>query len=465
MLKKSLIFFALLFAFFNPSFSQLQPSLKFNITVGNEPVGVFYDDTTHIFHIFCKGTDKNFNGVFEPDSGDVKPTWWTVSFDNTFNPTIKQVYEFEFGSIQFPFRPAFAQNERKIYLNHLGIIQAYSLDSFTPIEDESYSFFASGIDYKNKKLFVTKSSLSNQIDTLIILNTLTKSILNQFPIGINAQQTLALETNEPNKNILATLNIGTWGSDSSNIIYGLYDNNNLTSLNQIYIGNTGNHISTFGNKYLIATSMFSNKIFIIDISNNSVKIANSQTSPWGGPSFSKIVKFFDNENNSQMLNYLATVNYDGFIEFWLIDNVTKEIIDNSHTSFEIDGKGEAFDYSYSDISGKISTNLLIANSVKADYSSNNTLTFMQFSNVTTVENNNVLNFEIYPNPAKNYLNINIPNSLFDFKIIDRLGNEVIKETNILSKSQIDLTKLNSGVYFLLVSSGNNKYFEKIEIIK
>lgn len=466
MFKKSIIYSIFLFSFFFTTYSQPQPSVKFNISVGNEPVGVFYDDTTHLFHIICKGTDKNFNGIFEPDSGDVRPSWWTVSIDDKMIPTVQKVLDFEFGSIQFPFRPAFVQNERKIFINHLNKIQAYSLDLFTPIENEDYNYFATGLDYFNKNLVITKSSLSNQQDTLIILNTLTKTITYQRSIGINAQQTLMLGTDAPNKFTLATLNIGPWNSDSSNVVYGYYENSTVSNLNEINIGNTGNHISTFGNRFLVATAMFSNNIYIIDLINNSVKIANSQSSPWGGPSFSKIINFNTNEENSKQLNYLVSVNYDGFLELWQIDNVTKEIISDTHNSIQIDGKGEAFDYFYSDFSGKTTVNILVANSLKSDYSPNNTLTFMQFENTTSLVNNvNDKIVEIYPNPVTNKININFKNMQFSYKIYNSFGLEVASENNLFSLTQLDLTSLNTGIYIIEIISGKKCYFEKFELLK
>lgn len=62
---------------------------------------------------------------------------------------------------------------------------------------------------------------------------------------------------------------------------------------------------------------------------------------------------------------------------------------------------------------------------------------------------------VYPNPAQNELNISLDYSGndFGFKIVDILGNVVYNETKV-SSGKIDLSHLNSGVYFYsLVKEG------------
>lgn len=82
--------------------------------------------------------------------------------------------------------------------------------------------------------------------------------------------------------------------------------------------------------------------------------------------------------------------------------------------------------------------------------------FQEIVNVSKL-NNNI--FQIYPNPAKNMLNINlqrIPNSI---KIIDTSGKCNKVYYNLNTKNSLDISNLKSGIYFVEIN------FKKETIIK
>ena len=77
------------------------------------------------------------------------------------------------------------------------------------------------------------------------------------------------------------------------------------------------------------------------------------------------------------------------------------------------------------------------------------------------EINNKTSINIYPNPAKDYINIDLNNEIKGkITIVNQLG-QVVKEMNIDGKEiTIDVEDLTSGVYFINVSNQKMKFLKK-----
>ncbi len=469
-MKHFFLLFFCLFIFHNFSLkANYNYTDKKSYNVGNEPVAVFYDSVSAIFHIFCKGTDKNFNGIFEPDSGDVKPSWWTLKEASNGDIEVKKVYDFDFASIPFPFRPAFNSAERIIYINHINYIQGYSLDNYTPINQEHFGFTASGLDYQNGELIITKSSQSNSIDTVILFNPKTQNIIVKYPVGINSQQSLGFDTYSPDKIGLAVLNVGPFGSDSSNVQFDNFDENSYPQFDVVGIGNTGNHISMFGNNYIVATSMFSGTINLINMLKKSFTPIYSKSNTWNGPSFSKLIKmnYVDFDGSLQSTNYLISVNYDAKMEMWLIDDLNKNDFSNEYSSIDIDGKGESFDYSFSNNEGSYySSNFVVAPSLKTDYTPNNTINYIKFVTLVSVDKKQkASDVQIFPNPAKNFITIKTDYDNFNIKIYNNLGNCLLSTKSYNNLSNIDLSNIKDGIYYVEISNSSHRNYNKLIIAK
>ena len=74
---------------------------------------------------------------------------------------------------------------------------------------------------------------------------------------------------------------------------------------------------------------------------------------------------------------------------------------------------------------------------------------------------NELAIYIYPNPSIGLLNIKLPvdSKNYFYTIYDILGKEVTKPRKV--ENQIDLTTINSGIYFIKVTKGNQNTVFKI----
>lgn len=72
-------------------------------------------------------------------------------------------------------------------------------------------------------------------------------------------------------------------------------------------------------------------------------------------------------------------------------------------------------------------------------------------------------FDVYPNPAKDFITINLLASGSDeIKVYDILGNEVLSQ-NVYSGDRIDVSSLPKGIY-ILRSTGNLNYSKTIQKI-
>ncbi|NOG56327.1 MAG: PKD domain-containing protein [Bacteroidetes bacterium] len=83
------------------------------------------------------------------------------------------------------------------------------------------------------------------------------------------------------------------------------------------------------------------------------------------------------------------------------------------------------------------------------------------------ENVTLETLSIYPNPATNQISIDLRNSSerVEIQIVDISGKEVVSKhrTNSGSVETIDISKLNSGFYFMILNDGNKRRVEKIVV--
>jgi hypothetical protein len=82
--------------------------------------------------------------------------------------------------------------------------------------------------------------------------------------------------------------------------------------------------------------------------------------------------------------------------------------------------------------------------------------------------NTTLDVTVYPNPAKNYIDINLntPVANADIALLNTTGQKVRVQSMKGNKtSRLDITGLPSGIYFCIVSSGTLRHTQTVSIIK
>lgn len=71
-------------------------------------------------------------------------------------------------------------------------------------------------------------------------------------------------------------------------------------------------------------------------------------------------------------------------------------------------------------------------------------------------------FTIYPLPANDILNINSMNNIYQYYSITDINGKIVKQRNKFS-SQINISSLNNGIYFLILENNNEKIYKKFVV--
>ncbi len=431
--------------------SILSSNLEFlnSVEVGNEPVAIFKDMTTSTFHIFCKGTDKNFNGVFEADSGDIAGSWWILNFNNLQSLNAEKVADLPFGKISFAgFKPAFVESERKVFVNYTDGIQAYSLDTYQEIGEKIEISGAVSLEYISNHLIISKSSSMNQTDTIIVLNTNNNQVLSTYPVGKNLKQGSFYLPEDNKKRGIVAISTGAFGSDSSEIHFAEFNHFAQPKFTSKIVGNTVNSLDLFNNLYATITVMMSHKVMVFNVNNtDSVAEINTPTTGWNGPAYA----VFDGSE-------IITVAYDGKIYLYSDNPDNTEFDFTLSSEAELSGKGQYFNIAQIDEEKEL---IAVATPLKNDYSANNKVDLIIKNNKISSVSSNIDNhlFSLLNNTIL-FDNSKIINN---FALIDLNGNTLYKTNSPIN--QYDLSHLSSGIYFISFTNNEKIYFEKINLIK
>ncbi len=114
------------------------------IMTDDSPSYIWADQSRNHIHVFTAGVDRDFNGAFDPDSGDVAPRWFVI--DGTSEMVIDSV---TFGGFfnSFPIRPSVDPRGRRVFLPQLGRITMYDLDTRLLLKDTVVEANASAVSY------------------------------------------------------------------------------------------------------------------------------------------------------------------------------------------------------------------------------------------------------------------------------------------------------------------------------
>lgn len=106
----------------------------------------------------------------------------------------------------------------------------------------------------------------------------------------------------------------------------------------------------------------------------------------------------------------------------------------------------------------------------------NTVTIVQdvaINQIITITNDNLLDVteiqkaitKIYPNPTKNVLHIQSEEIITSIRVYNILGQELITQLGEVLKVDVDVSELQSGVYFVKTTLLDNRVFETYQFIK
>lgn len=90
---------------------------------------------------------------------------------------------------------------------------------------------------------------------------------------------------------------------------------------------------------------------------------------------------------------------------------------------------------------------------------------MIYKDDSSVEDAKTVAMDIYPNPAKDNVNIKSEENILDITVIDLAGRTVITTKENTKNVQLNTNKLSAGVYFVKIKTAKNEVIKKIEIAK
>ena len=82
--------------------------------------------------------------------------------------------------------------------------------------------------------------------------------------------------------------------------------------------------------------------------------------------------------------------------------------------------------------------------------------------ITSMNENSIINFSIYPNPNNGYLIINSPTKT-EITIVNALGQQILKQTIQIGENKVDLFEQAKGVYFIILTADSEKH--PIKVVK
>lgn len=94
------------------------------IITDRAPAFLFAEPGSGHMHVLTAGVDRNFNGVFEPDSGDAAPRWMVI--DVATERVIDSVTFTGFFN-SFPLRPGVDLKNHRLFLPQLGRVRCFDI--------------------------------------------------------------------------------------------------------------------------------------------------------------------------------------------------------------------------------------------------------------------------------------------------------------------------------------------------
>lgn len=434
--------------------------------VGKEPVDVFYNGNLNL-HIFCKGYDANFNGVYEEELGDEKPSWWSIAYPVVGGVQAEpsgipyKILDFEFGSFKAPMLPmniARDINNEMFYIPLNGQIKAFDYYSSEEIPEKSIYIDANSAYWDGHHLIVTEPTYTGT-DYVKIMSPGNDTPLMTIEAGENVVEAIDFDMPDGKKGIIIG-NVGNFAEpNASTIQYGTFNHKEQPELTTYNIGSTLNDIDMEGD-IIAMTLNGSHTIKVIDINEGPEKMKTFSTGTygWDGPRDVKVYYEYDKY-------YIYFTTYAGDIR--TIDLETGVLTEIQASV----GKTEGLDV-FESYTHNIPA-MIVANISKPDYSSNNIVTIYNYnpSSVIEYKNKTISNIKLYPNPAVDNINIETDKMLPGvslLEIFDISGNKLVQtEINSLYNNNIDLRSYNlsSGYYMIRIINNNEIYSMPLEIKK
>lgn len=416
---------------------QLSAQIRSDYTIktGARPAFIHYSDNAG-YDVLCAGWDANYNGIFEPDSGDVKASWWY--FENSSIEAVIKA-EFEWPSLFIPIRPAFT--EQYLFLPQENSVKKYNLKTGEFLEELVSNIPVYALSISESLLFISArydedQDWSPERNEVLIYDYVDKLFIDTLVVSSYVQQTLPYIYNS--ENYLAVLCEGTFGANDSKLFFYKLDEGAYQLLKDIELGGGGNHIeygsSNLYGEILIITMNGSLKVHIFSLSDQEIiKSIDIDTPSWDGP---RECKYVDSDGH----DFVFVSCWDSKIRVYDLGT------GNIFNIFKTDGKAEGILFD----NGR----LFVANPyLNSTYLPNDSVSVFIVTPVSVSENyyNELV---LFPNPVSEILNIKSQFKIDEIKIFDQKSVMVYVKALISNdySAILNFDGQPNGVYYILLNT-------------
>jgi hypothetical protein len=185
-----------------------------------EPSALFVDKSTGRLNLLTAGYDRNFDGLFEADSGDVLPRWLAI------DPSSERVVDsLTFGAFfsSFPIRVGVDQAGHRLFVPMGGRISSYDIATMKPIRDTFAlgSYAAVSYDSLGGRVIAAARPGFTDPGYILTLDALTGDTLMIVETGVNPGMSVTRWSPVINGPEQYTLIEGSFTSPTSQIAYSV----------------------------------------------------------------------------------------------------------------------------------------------------------------------------------------------------------------------------------------------------
>lgn len=205
------------------------------VYVGTGPAALFYDLGSNRLNVLGVGLDRNFNGVYEPDSGDVSASWYVV--DPISGAKLDSTLLNGFFS-NFPLRVGVDVVGRHLYACVNNAVNEYDLDSRN-LDHQIWQGNFSGVSYDAERGLVLMHERDGVNPGRIIAYRTEENnnrIEYVLPTGVSPLMTSNYSGHINGRVENYTLCEGTFGQPNSAISYTMYEENDFGKANGDTLG-------------------------------------------------------------------------------------------------------------------------------------------------------------------------------------------------------------------------------------
>lgn len=184
------------------------------ITTAKAPAMLFAEPAAGRIHVLTIGVDVNFNGVLEPDSGDVPARWLVL---DAASETVVDSATFPGFNI-FPLRAGVDLRNNLLYLQQLGRVRAYDIRTLRQVRDSVLvgSYSAVSLDTAANCLIVAERRGSSAPGVITIVDLDKGDTLARVRAGINTAMSVAL-ADRRGGDAYYTINEGGFGAGNASV--------------------------------------------------------------------------------------------------------------------------------------------------------------------------------------------------------------------------------------------------------